>query len=49
VLLAAHPLLGKGKLQDILREHENAFLVKRLAVLEGQYHLAVFKLERGAP
>jgi len=49
VLLTAHSLLGKGKLQDILREHENAFLVKRLAVLEGQYHLAVFKLERGAP
>jgi 4-amino-4-deoxy-L-arabinose transferase-like glycosyltransferase len=49
VLLDSHPLLGKGKLQDILREHEDAFLLKRTAVLDGQYHLAVFKLERGTP
>lgn len=49
ILLTAHPLLGKGKLQDVLREHENAFLLKRVAVLEGQYQLAVFKLEKGNP
>jgi hypothetical protein len=49
VLLTAHPLLGKGKLQDVLREHGNAFLLKRVAVLEGQYQLAVFKLEKGDP
>lgn len=49
VLLNAHPLLGKGKFQDILRGHEDAFLLKRTAVLDGQYQLAVFKLERGTP
>lgn len=45
VILDEHPLLGKGKLQDILRRHVNAFLVRRTTVLDGQYHLSVFKLE----
>lgn len=45
VILDGHPLLGKGMLQNILRQHQNAFLVKRTTVLDGQYHLSVFKLE----
>ncbi len=49
VLLDEHPLLGKTKLQDVLREHEDVFLIRRATVLEGQYHLAVFKIERGGP